>query len=498
MKKNKNVLWIMTDQHQAACLGCMGNSIIQTPNLDRLAAGGVLFENAFCQSPVCMASRASVFTGRYPEATRVRGMGVLPPGETTFPEQLRRHGYRTGAFGKVHLTPEVYTNQILKSEVPVLDWKRFAADAHITPVADDPFKENYGFETHVGCDDKCRGNYYEWLKNEAPELLEKEIKHFPDAPGDLYVSPMPSEYHHTTYIANQAESYIRSNKDSDTPWMTFCSFIAPHHPFDAPEDQIARYNDGDIPLPQTENIGVDIQNPPDALIPAIDEMKKYPENIQRMIIKHYYASISLIDDCVGSLIKALEETGQKNDTLILFVSDHGEHLGGHNLLRKPSFHYDEVIKVPLIMNSPEINPGRRERGLVELTDVYPTLLGLLDLPITPGVQGIDWSEALLANTEIGREDIYSDMYEMDPQTHGRASGPYCACTTIRTEKYKLNIYPTGRLDSSQLFDLENDPAESRNCFHDPKYKIIKDEMLWRLITRVHGNTDPLPLRLTQF
>jgi arylsulfatase A-like enzyme len=85
MQKNMNVLWIMTDQHLASCLGCMGNEVIQTPNLDRLAAEGVLFSNAFCQSPACMASRASLFTGRYPEALKVRGMGILPPGETNFP-----------------------------------------------------------------------------------------------------------------------------------------------------------------------------------------------------------------------------------------------------------------------------------------------------------------------------------------------------------------------------------------------------------------------------
>lgn len=117
-----NVLWIMTDQHRADCLGCMGHPLIRTPNLDRLAGAGVVFDNAFCQSPVCMASRASLFTGRYPQAIRVRGMGILPPLETTFPETLKRAGYLTAAFGKVHLTPEQYTRSRLGSDVPILDW----------------------------------------------------------------------------------------------------------------------------------------------------------------------------------------------------------------------------------------------------------------------------------------------------------------------------------------------------------------------------------------
>ena len=497
MQKNMNVLWIMTDQHLASCLGCMGNEVIQTPNLDRLAAEGVLFSNAFCQSPACMASRASLFTGRYPEALKVRGMGILPPGETTFPEMLRRNGYRTGAFGKVHLTPERYTREVLKSEIPLLDWRPFAKDAVIYPVADDPYKENYGFETHIGCDDSCQGNYREWLRENAPELADKKVETFPDAPHDLYVSPVPSEFHQSTYISQHAEAYIRDNANSDRPWFTFCSFIAPHHPFEAPEDQLARYDDLEIPLPDPE-IKVDIQNPPEKLLPAIDEMSSYPEDVQRRLIKHYYASISLVDDCVGSLLDALEATGQKDNTLILFVADHGEHLWHHGLLRKASFHYDETLRVPCILSSPEISSGGKIDGLIELTDLYPTLLGLLDIPVNPGVQGIDWSGSLLNNQAVGREDIYSDMYEMAPLVRGQASGPYCACQTIRTEDWKLNIYPTNSLECSQLFDLKNDPEELVNLFHKPEYRDMREQMLWRLTARVHANTDPLPLRLTQW
>ncbi|MCF7854015.1 MAG: sulfatase-like hydrolase/transferase [Candidatus Pacebacteria bacterium] len=493
----KNLLWIMTDQHQAGCLGCMGNPVIQTPNLDRLAAEGTLFENAFCQSPVCMASRGSVLTGRYPASIRIRGMGVLPPSETTLPEWLRRQGYHTGAFGKVHLTPEQYTQKVLKSDVPILDWQHFAKDACLAAFPDDPYKTNYGFETHVGCDDACRGNHVAWIQREAPELLTRRVSRIPDAPGDLYVSPFPSEYHASTYIAKQADSYIRSNAKSDTPWMTFCSFIAPHHPFEAPADQIERYNDADIPLPDPE-VGVDIQTPPDALRPAINEMLQYSESVQRQIVRHYYASISLIDDCVGRLITAVEETGQRDNTVVVFVSDHGEHLGQHGLLRKPSFHYDEVLRVPLILNWPGNKSGRRIGGLVELTDLYPTLLGLLDLPVNPGVQGRNWSGELRTNDRIGRDDCYSDMYELDPMTHAKGSGPYCACQTIRTEDYKLNVYPTAGQESSQLFDLKNDPRETSNRFHDPAFQSIRENMLWRMTARVHANTDPLPLRLTQW
>jgi len=124
----------MTDQHQAEYLGRMGNRIIQTPHPDSLSAAGFTFENAFCQSPVCMASPASHFTGLYPSTIKVPGMGILPPQKTTLPEMLKRHGYRTAAFGKAHLTPEQYTRYRPGSDVPALEWKRFAADACLWPV----------------------------------------------------------------------------------------------------------------------------------------------------------------------------------------------------------------------------------------------------------------------------------------------------------------------------------------------------------------------------
>lgn len=491
-----NILWIMTDQHLATCLGCMGNRVVQTPNLDRLAAEGVVFENAFCQSPVCMASRGSLLTGRTPGAIRIRGMGVLPPSETTFPEWLRRHGYHTGAFGKVHLTPEQYTRKYLQSEVPILDWRRFAEEACLPPTPRDPLKENYGFETHVGCDDACRGNHWSWVRSVAPDLADRPPVPIENGPRDLFVSPYPSELHATTFIAREAEAYIRSLEDSEAPWMAFCSFIAPHHPFEAPADQIARYADSDIDLPPEDP--VDIRNPPPALIPAIGEMRRYPESIQRRILRHYYAAISLIDDGVGRLMDALTATGQRDKTLVVFVSDHGEHLGRHGLIRKPSFHYDETLRVPLILTAPGLKGGRRVPGMVELIDLYPTLLGLLNLPVNPGVQGRNWSNALREEQPIGREDSYADMFEMNPMTHAHASGPYCACQTLRTPEFKLNVYPTHGLESSQLFDLRNDPRETENLFHDPGHRAARETMLWRMIQRVHANTDPLPLRLTQW
>jgi len=488
----------MADQHRADCLGCMGHPAAQTPNLDALAAEGILFGNAFCQSPVCMSSRGVLFTGRYPEAIGIRGMGLLPPWEVTFPEMLKRQGYRTGAFGKVHLTPEQYTRQHLKSDVPVLDWRRFAATACLPPIPPDPCKEDYGFDVHVGCDDANQGNHRRWLEQEAPHLVEKHPERSTEgAPRDLFVSPYPSQYHPSTYIADECERFIR-NQPATRPWFAFCSFIAPHHPFEAPEDQLARYDRDQIPLPAYKG-GVDLAFIPPPMVDAMDEMRGLADAVQRQIVHHYLASISLIDDNVGRLVTALRETGQLDDTLVVFVSDHGEFLGNHGLLRKPSLHYDEVMRVPLILRLPQgTAAGRQVSDLVELTDVCPTLLGILGLPLHPGIQGEDWSPQLLSGEAIGRDDVYSDMFDMDPMVAATGSGPYGAVRTLRTQEWKLSIYPTAGPEYGQLFDLQRDPDEARNLYGEPGYRDRREEMLWRLVQRMHQNADPLPLRLTQW
>jgi arylsulfatase A-like enzyme len=477
----------------------MGHPVVQTPNIDRIAETGIVFENAFCQSPVCMSSRASLFTGRYPTTVRVRGMGVLPPSETTFPEVLRRHGFHTAAFGKVHLTPEQYMRNELHEDTPTLDWRRFAKEAGIPPIPDDPCKENYGFETYVGCEDILHGEFKKWLKKRNPALAERKHERWSaETPGDLYVSPYPSEFHPTTFIAEQASGFIEARKDKNTPWFTFCSFIAPHHPFEAPQDQINRYDIKSIPLPSLKG-GVEPSFIPPPASTAIGEMDQYSDEVKKLIVLHYLASISLIDDGVGKLLSALEKSGQMDDTIIIFTADHGEFLGNHGLLRKPSLHYDETLRVPLLIRMPDAcSAPRRISGLVELTDVHPTLLGLLELPVNDGVQGIDWSAKLKTGESIGRDDIYADMFDITPQRFGKLSGPYTAVQTLRTERWKLNIYPTAGQQYGQLFDLQNDPDESRNLYADANFRDIREELLWRLTSRVHKNTDPLPFWLTQF
>ncbi len=495
-----NVLWIMTDQQRADSLGCMGNGAARTPNIDSIAEQGLLFSNAYCQCPASMASRAAALTGRYPSAIPVRGMGLLPPDEVTTPEMFQRNGYSTGCFGKLHFTPQLYTREVLGSDKPILDVGAYAKDAQIECVPDDPFKKNYGFQAHVGCDDTLQGEHRRWLEKVKPELLAAEKQTVEGGPGDLYVSPYPPGYHQSTFIAKNAADYIRKQADGGKPWFTFCSFIAPHHPFEAPEQHINRFSPEmfDIPAQSNDSEKMSI---PETVREAWEEMEGWTDTVKRKIMQHYYASVSLIDDGVGLLLKTLAEAGELEKTIIVYTSDHGEFLCNRGLLRKPSIHYDDTLNVPLIISLPGGGGGKRVNGLIELTDLHPTVLGLAGLDINPGVQGIDWSGPIKNNAATGKKSIYAENYD-DPFDKDQcmivSGGPYGAVQTLRTEQWKLNIYPTAGREYGQLFDLENDPGETVNLYRDPDYSNEREEMLWELSSRRFGQADPLPHILSQW
>lgn len=490
-----NVLFIMDDQHRADCLGYRGHPCVRTPHLDALAKESVVFTQAFTPSPVCMAARGSVLTGRYPAAVGIRGMGILPPGETTTAEVFRMAGYRTGAMGKLHLTPQLYTRDRLGLDAPCLDWRRFADDAKLQAITDDPMKRDYGFEEHRGCDDALKGNHRRWLAEVAPELAEAQPTFPMPAMGrEVQVSPHPTEFHHAGYVQRMTQEFITRHANDN--WYAWCGFVGPHHPFEAPAEQIARYDGVAMPEPMTPAM-VDDGLIPQPAAKAIGEIHKYTPEYRDAIMRHYLAAISTIDDCVGQVIQTLRDTGQWERTIIVFTADHGEMAFEHGLLRKPSIHFDATLRVPLLIRMPGVK-HRVVDGLVELTDLHPTLLGLTGQAINPGVQGIDWSAAILNDQPIGREDIHSEMADLSPMVFGQPAGPYMAVLTLRTTKWKLNLYPTAGSQYGQLFDLENDPDELQNLYADAQHATVRHEMTWRLLQRQVQQADPLPLRLTQW
>jgi arylsulfatase len=499
----KHIVLIMCDQLRSDAVGFMGNEHVHTPNLDRLASGGAVMENMFVQSLCsCMPSRASILTGRYPQTNRMsNGCPLLDPRETTLPETLQRAGYRTGMFGKLHLTPQLYTHDQLDSHYPILDASVFLEPAGILPIPDNLFKHNYGFQENVGYEDILAGEYLAWVKERNPAFAATlpddnlwqswEGWDQPFAGSDFKLTDagptqIPLELHPTTFIAESASDFFQKNH-AKAPCFMHVSFVEPHHPFNPPAKIACKYDPEKIPLPQYMDTG-NVQWPPLLCKRMEDFGNIIKENTQK-IIAWYYAMIETVDLAIGKLLDTIERAGEMNNTLFVFMADHGELLGDNGMFRKGSFHYDSLMHVPCFFTGPGIKPLQHILGMIQAIDITPTILGYVGLPITQGIQGNNYSMELLNQKPIGREWVYSESNLLP-------KGPFVNCWTVRTEMAKLNYYPNDSI--GHLFDLEKDPGENHDVFNVPEYNQLRDEMIATLLKEKCNQIDPLPKVISQY
>lgn len=493
-----HIVLIMCDQLRADALGFMGNNIVRTPNLDRLANSGVTFDNMFVQSPVCIASRSCLFTGRYVRTCRMGSGTVLDPRETTMPEILQRKGYRTALFGKLHLTPQLYTFNDLKSEKSIPDSTPFLQVAGLPPIPDDPAKKNYGLQHVVGHEDGLWGEYKEWLFVRDPKLaamlpawglaMWEGRTHYPDSPG---VGPtiIPTELHPSTFIGTSAADYFRDNH-AHGPCFMQVSFVDPHSPFDPPADALENYDWHDMPLPPYSDTG-NIEWPDTLMKKRTDYSKVTPE-LTKKTIACYYAMIDVIDRSVGHLVDTIEQAGEMENTLFVFIADHGEFLGNYGLFLKGSFHYDCLIRVPSFISwaGSGLTAGDRQSGLLQAIDILPTLLGFLSIESDLGIQGMDISGDLLEGRSPERPWVFCEKSFESPR------GPFVPCWTLRTEHAKLNYYPEDKV--GHLFDLDVDPDERTDVYLSEKHRSLRDDMTAELLTCLHSQVDPIPRMVTQY
>ena len=508
-----NVILIMTDQHRADALGCMGNPIVRTPTLDRLAAEGVAFERAFTVCPVCMASRAAIHTGRYPRSLRMPSMGILPPDEITLAETLQRAGYRTGMFGKLHFTPEGYTRNVLATDDEVIDVTPFLAPAGIDSAAtraaaSDPFKRKYGFQTDFAVADNNWGRYLDWLTERSPQHVGAFVAenwnrgrggvHYGDSPPatrmfhpqgrDFFDSHIPPELHPSCFIVDKAVEFIRANRDR--PFFAHVSFVDPHHPFNAPMEFNRMYDPAEMPPPREfDRQRCFPPGLPEGVARAIEVKAGWPDELFQWALANYYGMISHIDWCLGRLLDELDALALTDETLIVFVSDHGEYVGDHRLLYKGSLLFDGLMRVPLIFRGGgAFSPGRRVGAMVQTIDIYPTVMGLLGLPTHAGVQGRDLSAALAGGEEAGYDRVTCELDDLPDRQ-------YAAAWAIRSDRWKLIHYPTAR--TGMLFDLADDPGEYNNLYFDPGHADTRRELTCDLLEHFYTSKDPLPIRLSQ-
>ncbi len=467
-----NLLWICSDQQRYDTIRALGNSLISTPNIDKIIEKGVTFTHAYCQSPVCSPSRASFLTGRYPRTTRCRQNGqTIPADERLLPRILKDHGYRCGLAGKLHLSS--------------------CSDGKVETRIDDGYDVFHW--SHHPQPDWPENAYQQWLNSKG--VYWDELYSAPEV-GHVKAG-VPAEFHQTTWCAEMAIEFIHENQNR--PWMFSVNMFDPHHAFDPPQEYLDRYDPAQMPLPKTSPGELDSKpkfqqmdhvwahNQEGGM--RVDEIS--PEESQR-ITAAYYAMVELIDDQVGRMISALEETGQLENTIVVFMSDHGEMLGDHGIYLKGPHFYEQAVHVPLAVQWPQrFAQGLRSDAFVELIDLVPTFCEAMNIPIEPQIQGKSLYRICTgeADPDQHRDSVYCEY--TNSWTHHRAYG-----TMFRTRKNKIVVYH-GTSDG-ELYDLESDPDEFQNLWDDPLSRDMKMELMKQAFDASVFTMDPMPPRLGPF
>ena len=434
-----NILLIMSDEHAPMYSGTYGNSLVQTPNMDRLAEEGVTFDNAYCNSPLCCPSRMSFMTGRY-----IHHIGTwdnaspLASDQPTWAHLLGAKGYDVVLAGKQHfcgldqlhgfrqqLARDLHAEMWTKVGVPVgvPDWKKG------TPAADQPWGG---------------------LQQAGPgTTLEIQV-------DDL--------------VEEKATAYLQKAKNSSKPWALNVSFIAPHFPLVAPPQFWDLYPLDQIDLPEIPTNHLESQHPVHRRMRQMFGCIEFPEELVRRARAGYYGLVTYLDEKIGRLLEVLKKTDQYQNTLVIYCSDHGEMNGEHGMWRKSSF-YEASVRIPLQISWPGHLPtGRRVDQVVSLVDLISTIA---EITKTEENARLDGSSLLPLMQGIDRG--WKDCAFSEYLAHGVAR----PTAMFRHGRYKLH-YSLG--ESSQLYDLDQDPNEFYDLAQDPDYSSITQDLQGQLLS----------------
>jgi len=514
MTKQPNFLFIMTDQHRADWLGCYGHPVVKTPNIDALAARGTRFTDFHGATPVCMPNRASFMTGRYPSVHGLRYNGcVLPERANTFVDVLREAGYQTASIGKSHLQPTTTMPPHRaegQAEGPIAEaWKDDTADydkeepANFDGAAAHDFPLPYfGFD-HVdlvtGHGDKLGGHYRQWFREKHPDWQElrdpaNELPHNYTCP-QAYRTPIPEDSYPTAYIRDRAADYLRDNAHSDAPLFTYVSFPDPHHPFNPPGKYWDMYDPDDFEVPLAFE---DHENPPLQLraLHTLYQAGKRPKMLQAAFMaseRHIREAmaltagmITMIDDAVGEIVRALEETGQLDNTIIVFNSDHGDYLGDFGMLLKGAWPNQSITRVPMIWADPAARGVDVAAGLASTIDLSATILDRAGLHPYFGIQG----KSLLSCIETGENVRESLLVEYNDGLPRMGFDTPARVRTVITDDWHLTLY--GGHEWGELYNRRSDPDHRHNLWDIADHQGTKLTLISTLADHLIAQMDESP------
>lgn len=433
-----NVLLLFADQHHAGAMSCAGGTP-RTPNLDRLAAGGARFERAYCQDGICVPSRTSLMTGQYPRTTGVIDNADAPPlVAELLPLQryLREHGYLTASIGKRHLKKGLQED--------------FDFSCTTISPKQDPSDENY----------------VDWIaKRGKAEAWARDERGMQQDPMGCHISELADDETAEAYTAQKTIEFLGRARASGKPFFCWSSFLRPHQPYTPTRRWASLYNPASFALPAS------LRQPDSELPPMMARWRRNRntpwslalaaenESLYRTYVAYYYGLVSEVDYQVGRVLQALEHE-KTGDTIVIYAADHGDFAAGHGMIEKCALGhnvYEETLRVPLIVHYPKsVRPGAVRSDLVELVDLYPTILDLAGLPKPSGYRlpGRSLLPTLRDGSPLGRRYAISENWSQ---------------VTVIDPRYKLGHWiepPNPRYDyrsfGDLLFDRKNDPAELRN------------------------------------
>ena len=449
-----NLLFITTDQQRWDSLPCYGLEFIHTPNIDRLARDGTVFERCYTAAPLCVPCRGAWMSGQWPSTTGVMGNSDWFDDSSCWPARLGAAGYRTVAIGKMHFNPWDHPGGFRERIIAEDKRHTYLPDDHVQ------YLKAHGMERAHPTQNP---GYFEWLA--AP------------------VTPLERRFHVDGFVGDRAAEWLETQ--GDEPFAAWVSFPGPHDPYDPPEELAAMYYDA--PIPEPVGSAEELATKPraqrgrnhgsvDNSMYRMDPSVATAEQIRRWRA-HYYANITLIDEGVGKMLAALEEAGVLDDTLIVFTSDHGDALGDHGLTYK-GFFYESMARVPLIVrgpagpngrDGPRAQPGARCPGLVSALDLVPLFYQVCRAPEPEGLQGHSILPMLTDGGVSIRDAVFSE-------NGGRAM--------VCDGQWKYVHYESGE---GELYDLAEDPDELVNRCGDEGSAEMVSQLRARLVEHSLAN-----------
>jgi arylsulfatase A-like enzyme len=467
--KRPNVLFVICDD-----LGCRigptGYQGVSTPVLEKLASQSTVFPRAYCQYPVCGPSRASFLSGLYPQATGIldnkSNIADIRPGTMSLPRAFRQEGYWTASAGKVFHNP---------ADNPGNDtWDKAIAfeneETAIERAARVAFEKEHGPITNGS----ARKAWREHLLTVAPQTRNQGVK----GVGPGYGSTgLRDEQHSDGKNARQVASWITDREHGDRPFFIACGFHKPHIPFLAPDAYFEKYPIDSIAL--TRSPTNDWHD-----IPTIAATRQYldygfpplgqeDDTRRRAFMQAYYACVSFVDAQLGIIVDALHQTGEWENTVIVFIGDHGYNLGEHHMWGKVLL-FEESARVPLIVRVPGVSKGGIANGLVELVDLFPTLADLCKVSRPDNLQGRSFASMIDDPLAAGKEYAYTVVQRGEQL--GRA---------IRFDRWRYTAWGTPAV--AELYDLLSDPNEFNNLASDEKLEEVRVRAR-RLLDQAHEAT----------